>query len=117
MQFEAQIEVATRKGVLNPESKAILQALQSHNFPISSLSMNTKFYLSLESNSKENAIKTLQEACKELLVNPIIQDYTIHIEAITKVRDKKNNKKNSALESVRNSKSMQANKILSSRAQ
>ncbi|STQ85407.1 phosphoribosylformylglycinamidine synthase, purS protein [Helicobacter muridarum] len=83
MQFKAEIEIATRNGVLNPESKAILQALQSHNFAISKLSMNKKFYLSLESDSKENAMKTLQEACEEFLANPIIQDYIIHIESIT----------------------------------
>lgn len=81
MQFKAEIEIATRSGVLNPESKAILQALQSHNFAISSLSMNKKFYLSLESDSKESAMKTLQEACEDFLANPIIQDYTIHIES------------------------------------
>lgn len=83
MQFKAEIEIATRNGVLNPESKAILQALQSHNFAISKLSMNKKFYLSLESDSKESAMKTLQEACEEFLANPIIQDYIIHIESIT----------------------------------
>ncbi|RDU70854.1 phosphoribosylformylglycinamidine synthase, purS protein [Helicobacter aurati] len=81
MQFEAQIEIATRDGILNPESKAVLQALQSHNFAISRLEMNKRFYLSLESDSKENAMKTVQRACEELLANPIIEDYTIHIES------------------------------------
>lgn len=80
MEFRAQIEVSTKEGVLNPESRAVLQALNAHNFAISSLTLTKKFYVSLEADSKEGALKLLEGACEELLANPVIQDYEIKIE-------------------------------------
>lgn len=80
MRFKAIVEISTRKDVLNPEAKAILQALQSLDFPILDLSLNKKFYIDIESKSKNDAFKKLENACKELLANPIIEDYIIAIE-------------------------------------
>ena len=79
MYFKAEVEVSTRDGVLNPESKAILNALQTHNFPILELKVTKKFYINLESNSKYEAMKLLQVACNDLLSNPVVQDYSINI--------------------------------------
>ena len=81
MRFTAQIEISTKDGVLNPESKAILQALQGHNFPILDLTLNKRFYITLESKDKKSALKTLETACQDLLSNPVIQDYKIDIES------------------------------------
>ncbi|MWV61196.1 phosphoribosylformylglycinamidine synthase subunit PurS [Helicobacter saguini] len=80
MLFKAQIEISTRKDVLNPEAKAILQALQSLQFSVNDLQLNKKIYISIESKSKNDAFKKLDSMCKELLANPIIEDYIISIE-------------------------------------
>ncbi len=79
MLYNIDIEITTRQGVLNPEEKAILQALQGHEFDISNLIMSKKFYITLESANKQEAEKKAQQMCEEFLANPIIQDYTIHI--------------------------------------
>lgn len=99
MRFKAEIEVSTRQDVLNPESKAILQSLQNLHFPILDLKLNKKFYVNIESKNEKEAIDTLEIACKELLANPIIEDYTISIES-------KENKKNTKSKNI----SIQKNK-------
>lgn len=77
MHYHITIEVSTREGVLNPESKAILQALQGHKFAVSELIMNKVFYLTLEAANKEQAMLEAEKMCEEFLANPIIQDYAI----------------------------------------
>ncbi|EMZ39933.1 phosphoribosylformylglycinamidine synthase subunit PurS [Helicobacter bilis] len=80
MRYDIAIEVSTRDGVLNPESKAILQALQGHDFAVSKLTMNKRFYLTLEAKDKVEAESLAKEMCEDFLANPIIQDYTIEVQ-------------------------------------
>lgn len=82
MQYNISIEVSTRDGVLNPESKAILKALQGHDFAVSKLIMNRRFYISLEAQSKQSAMESAEKMCEDFLANPIIQDYTISVEEL-----------------------------------
>ena len=79
MRYDITIEVSTRDGVLNPESKAILQALQGHDFAVSKLTMNKIFYLTLEAKDKVEA-QISKDMCEDFLANPIIQDYTIKVQ-------------------------------------
>ena len=80
MRYDIAIEVSTRDGVLNPESKAILQALQGHDFAVSQLTMNKRFYLTLEAKDKVEAQNLAKDMCEDFLANPIIQDYTIKVQ-------------------------------------
>lgn len=80
MRYNITIEVSTRDGVLNPESKAILQALQGHDFAVSTLTMNKRFYLTLNTENKKEAETLANKMCEEFLANPIIQDYTIDVQ-------------------------------------
>lgn len=79
MRYSISIEVSTRNGVLNPESKAILQALQGHDFAVSKLTMNKKFYIELEATDIKEAESLSSKMCEDFLANPIIQDYTIEV--------------------------------------
>lgn len=79
MKFKIEIEVKTKDGVLNPESKTIYQALNNHGYAIESLVMNRKFYIVLDSNSSEEALITARKMSEELLANTIIQDFDITI--------------------------------------
>lgn len=81
MRIKAEIEISTREDVLNPEAKAILHALQSLQFNVKDLTLNKKFYIDIESKSKNDAFKKLDSMCKDLLANPIIENYTISIES------------------------------------
>ena len=79
MTYNVEVEVSTREGVLNPEAKAILRALRSHDFAVSNLSVNRKFSFLLESNSPSLAHEDAKRICHDFLANEIIQDYKINI--------------------------------------
>ncbi len=82
MVYAVEVEISTKDGVLNPESKAILHALQTHDFAVSNLVMNKKFYFTLESPTQQEAEETVKSLCEDFLANSIIQNYSI---VITKV--------------------------------
>lgn len=82
MRYNITIEVSTRDGVLNPESKAILQALRGHDFAVSELTMNKRFYLTLDAENKKEAEILANKMCEDFLANPIIQDYTIDVQEV-----------------------------------
>lgn len=112
MRFKAEIEVSTRQDVLNPESKAILQSLQNLYFPILDLKLNKKFYVNIESKNEKEAIDTLEIACKELLANPIIEDYTISIES--KENTKNTKSKNISIQKNKRGKAYKHEEFLDS---
>lgn len=112
MRFKAEIEVSTRQDVLNPESKAILQSLQNLHFPILDLKLNKKFYVNIESKNEKEAIDTLEIACKELLANPIIEDYTISIES--KENTKNTKSKNISIQKNKRGKAYKHEEFLDS---
>ena len=79
MAYNIDVEVSVRKDILDPEAKAILGALRSHDFAVSNLIVNKKFSFQLESISKDEAYDTAVRICEDFLANVIIQDYKIDI--------------------------------------
>jgi phosphoribosylformylglycinamidine synthase PurS subunit len=66
------VEVTYKPGVLDAEGKATLSALKTLGFSISNVK-SSKVYL-IECACDE---KKVDEMCKKLLSNPIIQNYSI----------------------------------------
>lgn len=82
MSYYITIEVSTKDGVLNPESKAILQALRGHDFAVSELTINKRFYLTIDAENAKKAKVLASKMCEDFLANPIIQDYTIDVQEV-----------------------------------
>jgi len=81
--FKASIKVVLKRGVLDPQARAILQALQDlgHDEAVS-LSQGKYIELCLSCKDKQSAEATVQNACNTLLVNSVIETYTFDIECI-----------------------------------
>lgn len=74
--FISKINILIRKTILDPQGKAVEQSLKSLGF---SLIDDTRIgkYIELKINvqSKEEAEKISEEACKKLLANPVTEEY------------------------------------------
>ncbi|MFH0835203.1 MAG: phosphoribosylformylglycinamidine synthase subunit PurS [Candidatus Micrarchaeota archaeon] len=66
------VEVRYKKGVLDPEGNAALDALRSLGFKADAVA-TAKVYL-IETPSSQ---KDVEEMCRKLLANPIIHDYSV----------------------------------------
>ena len=70
--------VTLKKGVLDPQGKAIQQTLNGMNFSnIDSVRQGKFFEISVKEESESKAKLQVDEMCKKLLANLVIEDYKI----------------------------------------
>jgi phosphoribosylformylglycinamidine synthase len=78
---KAKIYVTLRKGVLDPQGKAILSSLSHLGIAgVDDVRVGKYMELSLRDVGREEAQRRLDEACRRLLANTVIEDYRIEIE-------------------------------------
>ena len=77
-----QVVVTPRKGILDPQGRAVEQSLKSLGFAgVGAVRVGRYILLELDSPSLEQARETVRRMCGQLLTNPNIEDYTFEIEA------------------------------------
>lgn len=79
--MKAHIFIQLKDGVLDPQAKAINNALVSLGFGgIQSVTMSKKITLELNYNDKEKALQECQKMTQDLLANLVIEDFKIDLE-------------------------------------
>jgi phosphoribosylformylglycinamidine synthase len=83
MNFRAEIDVMPHKELLDPQGKAVAASLQKIEFAsIEDVRIGRHITIKLKAKSKEEAAQHIEEACKKLLANAIMEGfhYEIHEE-------------------------------------
>lgn len=75
MQYIAEINVMPLKELLDPQGKAVEQSLHNLGFQSSNVRIGKHITLKIEAGSKEDATQKVEEACKKLLHNPVMEYY------------------------------------------
>jgi phosphoribosylformylglycinamidine synthase subunit PurS len=76
--FKANIKITLRKGILDVQGKAVENALHTIEFPmISDVRIGKFVELIVQAENIEAARQLVDDACKKLIANPIIEDYDI----------------------------------------
>ena len=71
--------VTLKKDVLDPQGKVISQTLKNMGYNnIASVRQGKFFEIELNETDKEKSKKIVDEICKKLLTNEVIEDYTIN---------------------------------------
>ena len=74
------VNVHLKKGVLDPQGKAVLHALETLGFKdVKDVRVGKQILLEIDTDDKEKAIKEAKEMAKELLANPVIENYEIEV--------------------------------------
>ena len=72
--------VTLKKEVLDPQGKVIRQTLKNMGYKnIINVRQGKYFDIEIEETDKEKAKKIVEEICKKLLTNIVIEDYTINL--------------------------------------
>ena len=72
--------VTLKKEVLDPQGKVVSQTLKNMGYDsIVNVRQGKYFDIELNENNKEKAKKIVEEICKKLLTNVVIEDYTIDL--------------------------------------
>ena len=70
--------VTLKNGVLDPQGKAIQQTLDGMNFNnINEVRQGKFFEIDVKENDEKKAKSQVEEMCKKLLANLVIEDYEI----------------------------------------
>ena len=76
--MKIKVIVTLKNGVLDPQGKAIQQTLNSMNFSnVNEVRQGKFFEISVNEINEEKAKSQVEEMCKKLLANLVIEDYTI----------------------------------------
>ncbi|WP_295967506.1 phosphoribosylformylglycinamidine synthase subunit PurS [uncultured Bartonella sp.] len=78
--MKARVTVTLKAGVLDPQGKAIVGALDSLNFKgVESVRQGKVFDIVLDDLTEDEAKKQLEEMCEQLLANTVIENYQIEL--------------------------------------
>ncbi len=81
MKFKAEINVMPLKALLDPQGKAVTGSMKNIGLQeILNVRIGKHISLEIESTTKEAAQKKVEEACKKLLANPIMEYFEFTIE-------------------------------------
>ena len=76
MKFIAEINIMPLKALLDPQGKAVSNSMKSLGFnQISNVRIGKHITMEIESDSNEEAMEQVNEACNKILTNPIIEGY------------------------------------------
>ena len=71
--------ITLKKDVLDPQGKVVSQTLKNMGYNnVVNVRQGKYFEIELNESDKNKAKKTIEEICKKLLSNIIIEDYTIN---------------------------------------
>ncbi len=78
--MKAKIHVTFKEGVLDPQGKAVRNALGSLGFGgVNSVRQGKFIELDLEESNFDKARSSVEEMCEQLLANTVIENYAIEI--------------------------------------
>ncbi len=83
MKFKAEIDVMPLKALLDPQGKAVTGSMKNLGLAeIQNVRIGKHITLEIEAASKEAASGKVDEACKKLLANQIMEFYEFTVEEV-----------------------------------
>lgn len=81
--YRAHIEVTCRPGVLDPEAKAIREALERLGFDgLGATRVGKLFEIDVAASGEGEAEGMVERMCSELLAHPVVEDYSFRLESL-----------------------------------
>ncbi len=80
MKFQAEIDIMPLKALLDPQGKAVSGSMKNLGLPeITNVRIGKHISLEIEADTKELATAKVDEACKKLLANQIMESYKFEL--------------------------------------
>ena len=80
MDFQVEVRITPRPGLLDPQGNAVANALRSLDFPgIGQVRVGRLIRLSLAADSAAAAREEAERMCRKLLANPVTEDFDIEV--------------------------------------
>ncbi len=81
MKFQAEIDVMPKKEILDPQGKAVSGSMKNLGLSeITNIRIGKHISLAIEADSEDDATQKVEQACKKLLANLIMESYTFKMQ-------------------------------------
>lgn len=78
--MKARVTVYPRREILDPQGKAIRDALSRVGFPgVEDVRAGKSFEIRLSTEDPESANRELRDMCEKLLANTVVEDYAVEL--------------------------------------
>ena len=82
MKLRARIDVMLKDGILDPQGKTVEENLPKLGFEgVSGVRVGKHIELEIEAADEAVAKEQVDEMCRRLLTNPVIEDFTVRLDA------------------------------------
>jgi phosphoribosylformylglycinamidine synthase PurS subunit len=78
--LKANVTVTLKKSIFDPQGSAVEKALKSMEYPVESVRIGKFMEVTLAESDKTKAGEIMDEICRKLLSNPVIEDYSFELE-------------------------------------
>ena len=72
--------VRPKQGILDPQGDAVQRSLRKLGFDVSAARVGRVIDLELDANGADDARARIERMCADLLANPLIESFEIHVE-------------------------------------
>lgn len=78
--MRATVLVRPKQGILDPQSDAVQRSLRKLGFDVSAARVGRVIDLELDADGADDARAGIERMCAELLANPLIESFEIHVD-------------------------------------
>jgi phosphoribosylformylglycinamidine synthase len=83
-EYNVEVRISPRQGLLDPQGKAIHSALHSLEFDeVETVRVGRLLRLTLLADSADGARSAVEEMCRKLLANPVTEDYEVAVGGVS----------------------------------
>lgn len=83
-EFQIEVRITPREGLLDPEGKAVENALRSLDFTeVADVRVGRLIRLRVQAASVDAARARAESMCRQLLANPVTEDYEIELQNVS----------------------------------
>lgn len=83
MKFKAEIDIMPQEALLDPQGKAVSNSMPNIGLPeISGVRIGRHVRLFIDADNQTDAEAKVDDACKKLLANLIMETYSFQVEAV-----------------------------------
>ncbi len=76
--FRVSVHIVPRKGILDPQGKAVADALHSLGFgQVHDVRVGRQLVLEVDGDTQQDVSASVRAMCDKLLANPVTEDYEI----------------------------------------
>jgi phosphoribosylformylglycinamidine synthase len=77
--MKATVLVRPKEGILDPQGQAIEQSLRKLGFDVEHARLGRVVDFDVEASSADEARERVNEMCRQLLANPLIESYEVEV--------------------------------------